>query len=53
MKILSANVAGAYLNAPYAKRIHTVLGPKFGELKGQTAVVVKTLHGLKSTGYSC
>ena len=52
LKILSADIAGAYLNAPCAEKIYTVLGPEFGDLQGRTAIVVKALYGLKSSGFS-
>lgn len=51
MNVLLADTAGAYLNAPCAERVHTVLGPKFGDHQGTTAVVAKALYGLKSTGF--
>ncbi|CAJ1935460.1 unnamed protein product, partial [Cylindrotheca closterium] len=52
LDILSADIAGAYLNAPCAERIYRVLGPEFGDLEGRTAVVEKALDGLKSSGFS-
>ncbi|CAJ1927017.1 unnamed protein product [Cylindrotheca closterium] len=52
LDILSADIAGAYLNAPCAEKIYTVLGPKFGDLEGRTAVVEKALYGFKSSGFS-
>ena len=52
LKMLQADVAGAYLNAPCAERVHTILGPEFGDLCGKTAVIVKALYGLASSGYA-
>ncbi len=52
LKMLQANVAGAYLNAPCAERVHTVLGPEFGDQQGKVAVIVKALYGLSSSGYA-
>ena len=52
VSLLAADVAGAYLNAPCRERVHTVLGPAFGELQGKTAVIVKSLYGLNSGGFS-
>jgi hypothetical protein len=52
LNVLSADVAGAYLNAPCAERVHTVLGREFGELHGRTTIIVKALYGLKSAGYA-
>lgn len=50
--ILSADIAGAYLNAKCAEKIYTVLGEEFGDLKGRTAIVVKALYGLKSSAFA-
>lgn len=52
LKMLQADVAGAYLNAPCAERVHTILGPEFGDLNGKTAVIVKALYGLASSGFA-
>ncbi|CAJ1931864.1 unnamed protein product, partial [Cylindrotheca closterium] len=52
LDILSADIAGAYLNAPCAEKIYTVLGPEFGDLEGRIAVVEKALYGLKLSGFS-
>ena len=52
LKVCSADIAGAYLNAPCAEKIYTVLGPEFGDLAGRTAIVAKALYGLKSSGFS-
>ncbi|CAJ1959619.1 unnamed protein product [Cylindrotheca closterium] len=51
LDILSADIAGVYWNAPCAEKIYTVLGPKFGDLEGRTAVVEKALYGLNLPGY--
>ena len=52
LKVLSADVAGAYLNAPCAERVHTVLGPEFGDNAGKVAVIKKALYGLRSAGFA-
>jgi len=52
LTLLSADVAGAYLNAPCRERVHTTLGPEFGQYEGATAVIVKSLYGLNSGGFS-
>ena len=49
---LSADIAGAYLNASCAEKVYTVLGQEFGDLAGRTALVEKALYGLKSSGFS-
>lgn len=52
LQVLVADVAGAYLNAPCPEKVYTVLGPEFGDLEGRTALVVKALYGLKSSGFA-
>jgi len=52
LKVLSADVAGAYLNAPCAERVHTYLGPEFGDDAGKLAVIKKALYGLRSAGFA-
>lgn len=52
LQVLSADVAGAYLNAPCAEKVHTILGPEFGECEGQIAVIRKALYGLRSAGFA-
>src|SRR5210317_481488 len=50
--ILSPDISGAYLNAPCAEKVYTVLGKEFGDLEGRRAIIVKALYGLKSSGFS-
>lgn len=52
LDILSADIAGAYLNAKCAEKIYTVLGPEFSDLEGRTVIVEKVLYGLRSSGYA-
>lgn len=52
LQVLSADVAGAYLNAPCAERVHTILGPEFGDYQGRTAIIKKALYGLRSAGFA-
>ena len=52
LKILSADVAGAYLNAPCAEKVYTILGEEFGYYSGRKAIIRMALYGLKSAGYS-
>jgi len=52
ISILTADVAGAYLNAPYAEKVYTILGEEFGDYAGRKAIIVMALYGLKSAGYS-
>lgn len=52
LQVLSADVAGAYLNAPCAEKVHTILGPEFGDDEGKIAVIRKALYGLRSAGFA-
>ena len=52
LDVLSADVAGAYLNAPCAEKVHTILGPEFGDDEGRVAVIKKALYGLRSAGFA-
>ena len=53
LDILSADVVGAYLNAPCREKVFTVCGPEFGpEYEGRYAIIVKALYGLKSASAS-
>ena len=49
---LTADVAGAYLNAPCAEKVYTVLGNEFGDYAGRKTIIKMALYGLKSAGYS-
>jgi hypothetical protein len=44
------NVLNAYITAPVAEKIWTILSPEFGNDCGKTAIIVRTLYGLKSAG---
>ncbi len=52
LKIMSADIGNAYLNAPSRERVHVTLGPElFGkEHEGKTALIVRALYGCKSAG---
>jgi len=52
LSILSADVQGAYLNAPCRERVHLTCGKEFGEFAGYTAVIIRALYGLKTAGAS-
>ncbi len=43
-------VLNAYITALVTKKVWTVLGPKFGNNAGKTAIIVRALYGLKSAG---
>jgi Reverse transcriptase (RNA-dependent DNA polymerase) len=50
LEVKSSDIENAYLTAPVAEKIWTVLGPEFGTDKGKKAIVVRSLYGLKSSG---
>jgi len=52
LNVLTADVAGAYLNVPCAEKVYTVLGNEFGDYTGRKAIIKMALYGLKSAGYS-
>jgi Reverse transcriptase (RNA-dependent DNA polymerase) len=52
LEVLSADIQGAYLNAPCKETVYTELGPEWGHLRGRIAVIVKALYGLRSSGYA-
>jgi len=52
LEVLTADVAGAYLNAPCAEKVYTILGEEFGDYAGRKALIIMALYGLKSAGYS-
>jgi hypothetical protein len=51
LDVLSADVQGAYLNAPTKEKVYTTAGLEFGADKvGRPVLIVRTLYGLKSSG---
>ena len=52
LQVKTSDVQNAYLTAPCAEKIYTVLGLEFGADAGKTAVIVRALYGLKSAGAS-
>ncbi len=50
LEVKIGNVLNAYITAPVTEKVWTVLGPKFGNDAGKTAIIVRTLYGLKSAG---
>jgi hypothetical protein len=50
LDVLSADVQGAYLNAPTKEKVYTIAGLKFGADKvGRPVLIVRALCGLKSS----
>ena len=54
LKLLSADIGNAYLNAKFRERVHVRCGPElFGqEHAGKLVVIVRALDGLKTSGAS-
>ena len=50
--VKTSYIQNAYLTAPCSEKVHTTLGTKFGENKGKTAIIVRALYGLASSGAS-
>ncbi len=50
LKVKAGDVLNAYITALVAEKIWTILGPKFGNDCGKTAIMVRALCGLKSAG---
>ena len=50
--LLAADIGNAYLNAPCREKIYCIAGPEFGADEGKTAIIVRALYGLKSSGAS-
>ena len=51
LDIFAADIQNAYLTDPYGENIIFTCGPKFvSEHKGKTAVLVRALYGLRSSG---
>ena len=52
LEVKTSDIQNAYLTAPCSEKVHTTLGTEFGENKGKTAVIVRALYGLASSGAS-
>jgi hypothetical protein len=50
LEVKVGNVLNAYITAPVKEKVWTILGPKFGNDSGKSAVIVRALYGLKSAG---
>ena len=48
LKVKTADVENAYLTIPVTKKIWCILGSEFGDDAGKTAIIVRSLYGLKS-----
>jgi hypothetical protein len=50
LNVKVGNVLNTYITAPITEKLWTVLGPEFGIDAGKSAIIVRTLSGLKSIG---
>ena len=50
LKIYSADVGNAYLEAKTKEKVYIIAGPEFGDLTGHTLIIYKALYGLKTSG---
>jgi hypothetical protein len=50
LNVKVGDILNAYITAPIAEKVWTVLGPEFGIDAGKSAIIVHALYGLKSTG---
>jgi hypothetical protein len=50
LDILGADVQNVYINAETNEKVYTTAGPEFGSNEGRSAVIIRALYGLKSSG---
>jgi len=50
MSVLGANISNAYLTAPITEKVWTILGAEWGTDAGKSAIIVRALYGLKTSG---
>ena len=53
LEVMSADIAGAYLNAPCMEKVYTCCGLEFGaEYVGRITIISKALYGLKTSAFA-
>ena len=52
LEVKTSDIQNAYLTASCSEKVHTTLGTEFGENKRKTAIIVRALYGLASSGAS-
>ena len=52
LDVKMADIQNAYIKAPVSEKVYTILGEEWGPDAGKTAVIVRSLYGLKSSGAS-
>jgi hypothetical protein len=50
LQVKASDVLNVYITAPVKEKVWTILGPEFGNDSGKSAIIVRALYGLKSTG---
>ncbi len=45
-----ANILNTFISAPIKEKVWCELGPEFGSDAGKSAIIIRTLYGLKSVG---
>jgi hypothetical protein len=50
LEVKAADILNAYSSAPIKEKVWCALGPEFGPDAGKSAIIVRALYGLKSTG---
>jgi hypothetical protein len=50
LDLVGADVQNAYINAPTKEKVYTTTGLEFGSNAGRSAIIVRALYGLKSSG---
>jgi hypothetical protein len=53
LEVKIGDVLNTYITTPVKEKVWTVLGPEFGHNTGKSAIIVRALYGLKSTGAAC
>ena len=52
LEVKTSDIQNAYRTGPCSEKVHTTLGTEFGENKGKTAIIVRALYGLATSGPS-
>ncbi len=48
LKVMAADIINAYITVPNKEKIWALLGPEFGDVNGQKAIVIRAFYRLKS-----
>ena len=50
LELWSTDIGNAYLESHTTEKVAFIAGKEFGQYAGHTMIIVKALHGLKSSG---